>query len=80
MVQGMDQISTKSPNTKCRLFLKIDQLRYLAAGVYLSEAPDPLPPLLHIAWIEYTVHTPALIHTGKGGMGVGEPVRRLEVR
>ncbi len=26
--------------SKCRLFLKIDQQRYLAAGVYLSEAPS----------------------------------------
>jgi hypothetical protein len=37
----MDQISIKTPNPKCRLFLKIEQLRYLAAGVYLSEAPFP---------------------------------------
>jgi hypothetical protein len=27
-VQGMDQISIKSANPKCRLFLKIDQERY----------------------------------------------------
>jgi hypothetical protein len=42
----MDQIPIKTPNPKCRLFLKIDhyQQRYLAAGVYLSEAPDSLPP------------------------------------
>ncbi len=26
------------------VFFRIGQLRYLAAGVYLSEAPDPLPP------------------------------------
>jgi hypothetical protein len=31
----------KDTKPKCRLFLKIDQLRYLAAGVYLSEAPSP---------------------------------------
>ncbi len=43
--------------------------QYLAAGVYLSEAPYPLPLV-----------TPVLIHTGKGGGGGGldEPVRRLE--
>ncbi len=35
----MDQISIKTPNPKCRLFLKTLQSRYLAAGVYLSEAP-----------------------------------------
>jgi hypothetical protein len=29
----MDQISIKTPNPKCRLFLKIDQQRYLAVGV-----------------------------------------------
>jgi hypothetical protein len=40
--RSMDQISIKTPNPKCRLFLKIDQKRYLAAGFYL--APDPLPP------------------------------------
>ncbi len=39
----MDQVSIKTPNPKCRLFLKIYQQRYLAAGVYLSEATDPLP-------------------------------------
>jgi hypothetical protein len=38
----MDQIFIKTPNPKCRLFLKIDQYRYLAAGVYLSEAPSLL--------------------------------------
>ncbi len=72
----MDQISKKTPNPKCPLFLKNDQYRYLAASVYLSEAPIPSPPPLHTLWI----HTPVLIHTGKGGGGVGEPVRRLEGR
>jgi hypothetical protein len=38
----MDQICIKTPNPKCRLFLKMYQQRYLAAGVYLSEAPSPL--------------------------------------
>ncbi len=39
----MDQITIKTPNPKGRLFfLKIDLLRNLAAGVYLSEAPSPL--------------------------------------
>ncbi len=45
-------------DTKCRLFLKIDQERSLAACVYLSEAPDPLPPPLHTVWIQ-----------GRGGGG-----------
>jgi hypothetical protein len=43
----MDQISTKTSNSKCRLFLKIDQ--YLAAGVHLSMAPYP-PRFLF--WVE----------------------------
>ena len=41
MGQYMDQIALLTANPKCRLFLKIYQKRYLAAGVYLSEAPDP---------------------------------------
>ena len=39
--EPMDQISIKTPNPKCRLFLKIDQKRCLAAGVNMSEAPSP---------------------------------------
>jgi hypothetical protein len=38
-VLAMDQITIKTPNPKCRLFLKIDLERELAAGVYVSEAP-----------------------------------------
>ncbi len=34
-----DQISKKTPTPKCRLFLKIDQKRYLVAGEYLPEGP-----------------------------------------
>ncbi len=37
----MDQITKKTPNPKCRLFLKILPAKDLAAGVYLSEAPFP---------------------------------------
>jgi hypothetical protein len=52
----------------------------MAAGVYLSEAPDPLPPLCYILY-EYI---PLYLFTqGRGrwgGGGVGEPVRRLEGR
>jgi hypothetical protein len=36
----MDQISLKTPNPNCRLFLKIDQYRYLAAGIYLYRYLD----------------------------------------
>ncbi len=46
-LQGMEQISIKTPNPKCRIFLKIDLYRYLAAGVYLSEPSIPSLPLLH---------------------------------
>jgi hypothetical protein len=37
----MDQLTIKTPNPKGRLFLKIDLLWDLAAGVYPSEAPSP---------------------------------------
>jgi hypothetical protein len=73
----MDQISLKTPNPKCRLFLKIYQQRYLAAGVYLSEAPDPpLPPIKHCV----NTYPCTYSHREGGGMGVGEPVGRLEGR
>jgi hypothetical protein len=62
----MDQISIKTPKPKCRLVVKIDQYRYLAAGVYLSEAPDPPLPLLHT--LSENMY-PCTIHTGKVGGG-----------
>jgi hypothetical protein len=34
---AMNQISIKTPNPKCRLFLKIDQEKYLAAGPLPSQ-------------------------------------------
>jgi hypothetical protein len=81
MVMGMDQTSIKTPNPKCRLFLKIYQLRDLAAGVYLSEARDPLPHPCQTLYEYYTVNSPVLIHTVQGRVGgLGEPVRRLERR
>ncbi len=62
----MDQISIKSPNFQCCLFLKIDQSRYLVAGVYLSETPTP-PPYLPLHTVR--INTPELIHREgwKGG-------------
>jgi hypothetical protein len=39
----------------------------------LSTQPDPPPPC-------HTLYEYILIHTGKGGGGVDEPVRRLEGR
>jgi hypothetical protein len=60
------------------------------AGVYLYEAP--YSPRFFFGVVKqfvgsesgqihsaYTVHTPVLIHTGKGGVGGGEPVRRLHL-
>ncbi len=44
-VKTVDQISIKTPKTRCRLFLKIDQLRYLAAGVW-----GPLPSKVFVWW------------------------------
>jgi hypothetical protein len=74
----MDQISIKASNPKCRLFLKIDQQRYLAAGVYLPEAPDrlPPPPPTPVTHCLNTVHAPLYLFTQ--GRGEVEPVRRLE--
>jgi hypothetical protein len=61
----MDQVYIKTPNPKCRLFLKIYQQMYMAAGVYLSEAPDPLAPLLHTV----RIHVPLYLFTQGGGGG-----------
>jgi hypothetical protein len=47
---------------------------HLAAGVYLSEAPDLPPPVTNCM----NTCAPVLIHTRKGGGGSDEPVRRLE--
>jgi hypothetical protein len=66
---AMDQISIKTPNPKCRLFLKIDQERYLAVGVYLSETPDP--PTHCYTLYEYMYPCTVLIHTGQAGGGGG---------
>ncbi len=55
-----DQISIKTPNPKCRLFLKIYQERYLAAVVYLSEAP--FPPMTPYSPPPYTLYT--CVHCG----------------
>jgi hypothetical protein len=47
-------------------FEKIDLKRDFAAGVYLSEAQDPIPSFTQLyTCIQYTV----LIHTRKGGRG-----------
>ncbi len=71
----MNQISIKTPNPKCGLFLKIYQ-RYLAAGVYLYEAHHPLPHSFYILY-EYI----SMYSHREGGMGgIGEPMRRLEGR
>ncbi len=44
-----------------------------AAGIYLSEAQNPIPPPLHTVYV-YTVYS-ILIHTGKGG---GEELNQRE--
>ncbi len=53
----MDQITIKTPNPKCRLFLKILPAKDLAAGVYLSEAPFPLLGFCLGCHYSYFVHT-----------------------
>jgi hypothetical protein len=47
-------------------FLKIDQQRYLAAGVYLSKAPNPLPPVTH----RMNTYNCSYSHR-EGGEGIG---------
>jgi hypothetical protein len=56
---------------------KFDLSRDFAAGVYLSEAqnPIPAPTPLHTVYV-FTVYV--FIHTGKGGGGRVEPERRLK--
>jgi hypothetical protein len=56
-------------------FKNIDMSRDFAAGVYLSQAQNPIPPLTHYIRV-YSI----LIQTGKGGRGGGEvgEERRLE--
>jgi hypothetical protein len=68
----MDQISMKKQNPKCRLFLKIDLYRDLAAGVYLSEAPDPLPLLPPVT---QCMNTYPVLFQGGGGRSISEKVR-----
>ncbi len=50
---------------------KIDLVRDFAAGVYLSEAQNPIPPAPCARIRVYSIP----FHTGKGGV---EPERRLE--
>jgi hypothetical protein len=50
----------------------------MAAGVYLSEAPDPLPPPCYTLY-EY-MYLCTYWHSEGGGGGLDEPVRRLEGR
>ncbi len=58
----------KTPNPKCGLFLKIDQDRYLAAVVYLSEAPFPPDPILPPNTLYTCVHCTVYLFTqGRGG-------------
>jgi hypothetical protein len=53
---------------------KIDLYSGFAAGVYMFEAQNPIPPTLTHCIRVYSI----LIHTGKGGRGESEPERRLE--
>jgi hypothetical protein len=72
---AMDQIAIKTPNPKMSAFLKIGQQRYLAAGVYLSEAPYPLPPRYTLN--EYMYPCIYLFTQGRGGGGVFLQIKKL---
>jgi hypothetical protein len=77
----MDHIYIKTPNLECRLFLKMYQQMYMAAGVYLSKAPDHLPPPTPVTHCMNTCTSIQYLFTqGGGGEGIDEPVRRLEGR
>ncbi len=51
-----------------------DLKRDFAAGVYLSEAQNPIPPPPYTLYTVYSI----LTQTGKGEGGRVEPERRLE--
>jgi hypothetical protein len=64
---------------RCALYLLLScnqmfQYRYLAAGLYLSEAPIPPPPP------SYKLHEYITLYLFTQGGWAGEPVRRLEGR
>ncbi len=54
---------------------------YLAAGVYLSDAPDPLPPPLHTEWLHTSFYTYSnRAGGGEGGRWTSEKVRGVLVQ
>jgi hypothetical protein len=73
--QDRRKIRLIKDNAKCRHLQKFTCKRDFAAGVYLSEGPEPhLRPLKHCICV-YGI----LIHTWKGGrLGRVEPERRFE--
>ncbi len=52
---------------KCRHLKKIYLYRDFAAGVYLSEAQNPIPPPLHTVYVYSIQYTVYLFTQGRGG-------------
>ncbi len=73
----MDQISTKTPNPKCRLFLKLTSKGTWGQVFICLRPPFPSPPCYTL--YEY-MYPCTYSHREGGGGVVDEPVRRLEGR
>ncbi len=67
-VKPMDQISTKTPNPKCRLFLKIDLVKVLGGRCLSVWGPWSPPPLLHTV-CKHTHTYPCTYPHREGGEG-----------
>ncbi len=78
LVPVMDQIAIKTPNPKCRLFLKLTS-KGTWRQVFICQRP-PIPSFTP-PWYTLCGYLPLYLFTqGMGGGSGGEPVRRLEGR
>jgi hypothetical protein len=65
-------------NAKCRYLKKVTCRRDFAAGVYLAEAQNPIPPPFHTVAHTAYVYALYLFTQGRGEGGRVGPERRLE--